>query len=141
MKKCIVLTLSITLISSVFADELRDKYYAEYEEIISLVESSSWETLKAYETKYTKCGFGPNEEGLGCIENLLSSSQECKEKILSALYQGCKLVQEGKKTRCFAPPQSIDSDVIYPSQQARVMLGFVSSDSQVTIESIICAGD
>jgi len=140
MKNRILLTVFIIFVNSAWGYEFKDEFALEYAKIIGLIESNSWEELKNYESKKTKCGFGPNEEGLGCIENLLANNKQCKDKILFALYQGCKVVRGNKQTNCFAPPQSKDPDVIFPLQ-ARVILSYESSVSQVTIDSMICGGD
>jgi len=140
MKNSLLFVLPIILISSAWAYEFKDSFSAEYAQIIELIESNSWKEIEDYESENIKCGFGPNEEGPGCIENLLSNNHQCKEKILFALYQGCKLVHESKQTKCFSPPQSKDQDIIFPPL-ARVVFRFESSNSQVTIDSMICGGD
>ena len=105
-----------------------------------LVEQNAWDQLKQYETEMTKCGFGPNQEGLGCIKNLMQNSRSCKAEILFALKQGCHIVKGKDQIECVSPPQFLNSSVVIPST-ARVRFRYNIANEKVSIRSFICGGD
>ena len=140
MKISSVLTSCILLVSVAWAQDFKAEFAVEYSRIVELISSESWRELRPYESKNIKCGFGPNEEGAGCVENLLLDNPQCKEKILFALNQGCNIIQRGEQTKCLAPAQGQDPDIILPLS-ARVELNYEASTSKVTIRSMICGGD
>ena len=67
----------------------------KYAQFIHEFKSKSWAEMTKYENKNTKCGFGPSEEGVGCIEKHYSGNENCIEEMLFSLRQGCKITAKG----------------------------------------------
>ena len=140
MKNVFALSILAFLMSAAWAYDLRSEFAFKYAQLVQLIEQEAWEELGAYESKDIKCGFGPGEEGQGCIQRMFLSDSQCKEKILFALNQGCKITQEEEKANCIAPPQLQEPNVVLPLN-ARVSLSYEPSRSEIRIESMICGGD
>ena len=142
MKQFPAILVIIFSSSVVFATDFlgKDIFRFEYAHIVHLVEQDAWDQLKQYETEMTKCGFGPNQEGLGCIKNLMQNSRSCKTEILFALKQGCHIVKGKDQIECVSPPQFLNSSVVIPST-ARVRFRYNIANEKVSIRSFICGGD
>lgn len=112
-----------------------DKHWA-YAELMNSLEMGSATYLEKLETDTTKCGFGPNEEGTGCIKRALDSNPDCQEELVLALKQGCAM--EGSN-KCISPPQASNSNILYSGP--RIILAFGDDVDSVSVSSIACSGD
>jgi len=142
MKHIPAILTCIFLSSAIFATDFsgKDKFRSEYAHIVNLVEQDAWDKLKQYETEMTKCGFGPNQDGLGCIKNLMQNSPSCKTEILFALKQGCHIVKGKEQIECVSPPQFLNSSVVMPNT-ARVSFSYNIASEKLSINYFICGGD
>ena len=50
-----------------------------YAELVHALDKGDIAYLEKLETPSTKCGFGPGEEGVGCVRRTLESNQTCKK--------------------------------------------------------------
>jgi hypothetical protein len=92
--------------------------------------------LAALETDATKCGFGPGEEGMGCISRMMEENKACKEEVVIALKQGCAMIGTSE---CVSPPQVVDSKILYAGP--RIHLAFAENGKSLTALSLLCGGD
>jgi hypothetical protein len=109
--------------------------YSTYAVFVSALESGGVAYLGKLGIKTTKCGFGPGEEGTGCIKRTLESNPVCKEDLVLALKQGCAMLGADK---CISPPQAGNKDILYPGP--RIVISFTDYKS-VVISSLACGGD
>jgi len=130
------------IVGSTSASSIQDKIRSDYGQIVYYLSNMAFDKLKMYESSNIKCGFGPGEEGVGCIEKMISNDSSCMNKILFAVEQGCELKMKGDKYQCFSPPQSSRENIILPSV-ARAVFTFDPSVSKprLMINSLICGGD
>ena len=143
MIKHIIATLLVITVAAagyVGASETRDAMLSSYSEIVNLFTNQSFDLLSRFESESIKCGFGPLEEGPGCIQTLVSNNPECLGKIVFALEQGCKIQEANDAYQCYAPPQSLDEDTLLPGG-ARAIFTYDASVSRLVIDSLICSGD
>jgi len=106
MKKSIVLVALITvaMIEVTRATTIRESIQSDYAQIEYYLSQMAFDELKAFESKNIQCGFGPGEEGLGCIKQMIDREPSCLNNLLFALRQGCKLDENDGTFNCFAPP-------------------------------------
>ncbi len=82
--------------------EYRAEIAFEFRRLVNLIKRNAWQELQAFVSSDTKCGFGPGEYGRGCVEQMMLKNPECKQEIIFALNQGCRIVPE--KTEQIARP-------------------------------------
>lgn len=107
-----------------------------YAEFVHALRGQDFSHLETLATDLTKCGFGPGQEGKGCIGRLMESDQSCRAEVLSAVNQGCAMVGDNE---CIAPPQAADDNILYTGP--RIHLSFAESSDAMTVTSLICGGD
>lgn len=108
----------------------------EYAELIHALDGGGIAYLEKLETPSTKCGFGPGDEGTGCIKRTLESNQVCKRELVFALKQGCAMVGS---SQCISPPQAADANILYAGP--KIQLAFTGGAKSMAIASLVCGGD
>lgn len=136
----IILLIAFIRVASANDANIREAMSFEFSRLVYLIKHNAWQELKEYESKNIKCGFGPGEEGYGCIEKMMKNDLECKREVLFALEQGCHFEQREGGASCLAPPQYSDPKVLMPLN-SRVSLRYAKETSKVTIDFMICGGD
>ncbi|BCB71492.1 hypothetical protein HMEPL2_18430 [Vreelandella aquamarina] len=124
--------LSVTALASEGGSE---KSWA-YAELIHALDGGGIAYLEKLETPSTKCGFGPGEEGAGCVRRTLESNQACKKELVFALKQGCAMVGS---SQCISPPQAADAKILYAGP--KIQLTFAEGGKSMAIASLVCGGD
>ncbi len=107
-----------------------------FAELVHALDGGGITYLEKLGTPSTKCGFGPGEEGPGCIRRILESNQACKKELMSALKQGCAMVGS---SQCISPPQAADGKILYAGP--RIQLAFAEDSKSMAITSLVCGGD
>ncbi len=103
------------------------------------MQSKNWDRISKFETKLTKCGFGPEESGLGCIKNAIHIDKQCVDKMLLVLKKGCKIDKGHGYLSCTSPPQWLDESILIFG--ARASFSFDPKSQSVIINHFICGGD
>lgn len=136
MKEIFALMISVLLASSASGVEEGSERYWKYAELVYAIDKNNFSHLEKLETPLTKCGFGPGEEGNGCLRRILDSRQGCKNEVLLALKQGCAMSGDNE---CTAPPQAADASILYVGP--RIHLAFSPDGNTITIISLLCGSD
>lgn len=134
MRITFALVVLIFSMEALAIEDGSDKYWV-YAELVNALESGGAAYLEKLGTTTTKCGFGPGEEGAGCIKRTLKSNPFCKEELLLAFKQGCTMLEANK---CISPPQAGNDDILYPGP--RIVIAF-TDDKSVVVSSLACGGD
>lgn len=119
--------------------DYKDAFRWAYIDFIQALSSNNWDRISELETKLTKCGFGPGEEGDGCIKRVIESNNKCLEDMLFSLKQGCKIKQSGINVSCISPPQFTDEAILISG--ARASFSFNQNANKLIVDSFICGGD
>lgn len=135
MRRMFVLVSAVLSITALASEGGSEKSWA-YAELIHALDGDNVVHLEGLTTPFTKCGFGPGEEGLGCVKRVLGSNQTCKKEVVRALKQGCAMVGS---TACVSPPQAANAEILYAGP--RIHLAFAESGKSITITSLVCGGD
>lgn len=136
MKKIFALIVGVLLSMTVLGSEnTSDKFWA-YAELIHALDEKAIGSLAALENQATRCGFGPGEEGIGCIRRIMENNQICKKEVVLALKQGCAMVGTDE---CVSPPQAADANILYAGP--RIHLAFAENGKSLTVVSLVCGGD
>ena len=145
-KKEFILRLFIVLaLAPLFANaeqsqsQVKESFTMLYAQFISEFQSKNWAQITKHEKKSTKCGFGPGEEGIGCIKNLYSANESCMEKMLFSLKQGCIINSNNNVLSCTSPPQWANKSIIILG--ARSSFTFNAENKTMSVNSFICGGD
>lgn len=136
MKVLFILVVGILLTSPAVGSEAASERAWTYAELVHALDGNNIDHVEGLATRFTKCGFGPGEEGKGCVRRVLETDQSCKKEVLRALKQGCAMAGNGK---CIAPPQAVDGDILYVGP--RIHLAFSEDGSSMAIMSMVCGGD
>lgn len=135
MRRIFALVSAILSMTALASEGGSEKSWA-YAELIHALDGGSVVHLEGLTTPVTKCGFGPGEEGVGCVKRVLGSNQACKKEVVRALKQGCAMVGP---TACVSPPQAANAEILYAGP--RIHFAFAESDKSITITSLVCGGD
>ncbi len=135
----VAMLLPLTLHANDDLLQHRSGFVMRYSQFIHEFQGKNWDRMRKYETKNTKCGFGPGEEGIGCIEKVYSNRHECIDKILFSLNQGCKLHESQSELSCTSPPQWLDQSIIIFG--ARASFTYNAEKDSILVKSLICGGD
>jgi len=141
MKKLLILAILFPFILQ--AEEspqlVNEEFMWKYAEFMELVRTKNWEGISAFERENTKCGFGPGQEGVGCIQKVINRRERCRADILFSLKQGCKVTHNNDVVSCVSPPQWGDESVIILG--GRVSLVFDIRNKKTFVSHFICGGD
>lgn len=141
MKKLLILAILLPLILQ--AEEspklVNDAFMWKYAEFMELVRTENWEGISVFERENTKCGFGPGQEGVGCIQKTINRRERCRADILFSLKQCCKVTHNQGVVSCISPPQWGDESVIILG--GRVSLVFDIRNKKTFVSHFICGGD
>jgi len=132
--------VTVALLGHADGTTFRENIRSDYAQIVHYLSQMAFDELAVFESIDIKCGFGPGEEGPGCIRQMLERDSACLNKVLFALNQGCELEQKSAGLQCTAPPQWNNDNIILPSV-ARATFIFDASKSRLLIQSLICGGD
>lgn len=135
----VVMLLPLTLQAKENSLQYRGEFIMSYAQFIHEFQSHHWHQMKKYETKATKCGFGPGEEGLGCIEKVYSNNNECINEVVFSLKQGCRIHNSQSELSCTSPPQWNDQSIIILG--ARASFTYNSEKDTISVTYLICGGD
>ena len=119
--------------------QIKGDFTMKYAQFIHAFQSKNWAQLTKYETKGTKCGFGPGEEGVGCIERRFASNERCIEEMLFSLKQGCKVTTNDSNMSCTSPPQWVEDSIIILG--ARASFTYDVKSKSIYVNHFICGGD
>ena len=119
--------------------EVKGDFTIKYAQFIYEFQSKNWARMTKYEKTGTKCGFGPGEEGIGCIERRYASNDSCIEEMLFSLKQGCKITTNHTNMSCTSPPQWADDSIITLS--ARASFTYDVKSKSISVNHFICGGD
>ncbi len=135
----VVILLPLTLQAKETPPQYRGEFTMRYAQFIHEFRGRDWQHMKKYETETTKCGLGPGEEGIGCIEKVYSKNHECISEVLFALKQGCKIHNSKGEILCISPPQWNDQSIIILG--ARASLTYNAEKNIISVNHLICGGD
>lgn len=130
------LMIGILLTSSAFGSEAASERAWSYAELVHALDGDNIDYVASLGSRSTKCGFGPGEEGKGCVRRVLETRQACRKEVLLALKQGCAMTGNRE---CISPPQAADAGILYVGP--RVHLSFSEDGRSMTIASMVCGGD
>lgn len=136
MRKILAWVVGVILSVPALSSENATEKFGLYAELIHALNGGNTDSLSALETRLTKCGFGPGEEGTGCVKRILESHRTCKKEVVQALKQGCAMTGDNA---CVSPPQAASTDILYAGP--RIHLDFAADGKSMTIASLICGGD
>lgn len=119
--------------------QYKGEFTMRYAQFIYEFQSKNWRQMKKYETKNTKCGFGPGEEGIGCIEKVYRNNEECMSEVLFSLKQGCKRHPSQNGLSYTSPPQWIDQSMIILG--SRASFTYNTEKDTLSVNHLICGGD
>ena len=108
-----------------------------YGSFLQAIETGDWPSAEGYIAEATKVGFG-GDMGKAGFKAAVVDDPVCRDNLIFALRQGCKLQQEGGQTGCVSPPQFGDPDILYLG--SRIKFIYTAADS-VAIEYLVCGGD
>ncbi len=141
MVKLIITLLLLPILAN--ATEGLEKHKDElrwgFSDFVQSLQSKNWDQISKFETKVTKCGFGPDEEGLGCIRKAIHIDKQCADKMLFVLKLGCKIEKTHEYLSCASPPQWLDESII--TLGARASFSFNLKSKSVVVNHFICGGD
>lgn len=135
----LIILLPLTVLAVDKTQSLKTEFTMQYGEFIAAVETKDWRRIATFESKTIKCGFGPEEEGPGCMKKVLSRNNGCLDEILFVLKQGCKINSSLGSLSCTSPPQWADESIIIMG--ARVRLNFNRKSKRMLVSHLICGGD
>ena len=135
----LIIFLPLTVLADDKSRSLKTEFTMQYGEFVAAVETKDWKRIATFESKTIKCGFGPGEEGPGCINKVLTRNDGCLDKILFVLKQGCKIKSSLKSLSCTSPPQWADESIIIMG--ARIRLNFDRENKRMLVSHLICGGD
>lgn len=120
-------------------ESFKTEFRWQYGSLFHMIETGSWAEVSKLESAHVKCGFGPGEDGKGCIKRVYGSNSSCVNKLLFALRQGCRIKNESNTLSCVSPPQWEDENIIILG--SRASFSFNSVTQKIQIDSLICDGD
>ena len=135
----VVMLLPLALQAEAKPPQYKGEFTMLYAQFIYEFQSKYWEQMTKYETNNTKCGFGPGEEGIGCIEKVYRNNQECMNEVLFSLKQGCKRYPSQNELSCTSPPQWSDQSIIILG--ARASFTYNTENDTISVNHLICGGD
>jgi len=141
MNRLIITILFLPIFANATEDmeNYKDEIRWGFSGFIQSFQSKNWSRISEYETKATKCGFGPKEEGIGCIRNAIIRSETCVTDMLFSLKQGCKFSRNKNIISCTSPPQWHDESIIILG--ARASFEFNMKNKKISVNQFICGGD
>jgi len=101
----VLMSLPLVVHAEMNTPQHKSDFTMKYAQFIFAFEYENWNQVSKFENSKTKCGFGPGEEGIGCIEKKYSSDEKCMKDVLFALNQGCRIDSTQKDYSCTSPPQ------------------------------------
>ena len=135
----VLMFLPLTLYAEVRTPQHKSNFTMWYARFIYEFQGNNWAQMNKYETKNTKCGFGPGEEGVGCIEKVYRPNHQCINEMLFSLKQGCKIQSGRNELSCISPPQWADQSIIILGPRASFT--YNTETNTMSVNSLICGGD